>query len=88
MQALRQMNLQGVLVLDVPPGTPAARAGMQGIVRDGDGRLVIGDVITGLNGKAVRKEADLFDALDDCKVGGFGCGWVVGWAGRCHQPTS
>ena len=28
-QVLRQMGLEGVLVLDVPPGTPAAKAGMQ-----------------------------------------------------------
>lgn len=28
-QALRQMGLEGVLVLDVPPGTPADKAGMQ-----------------------------------------------------------
>lgn len=68
-QALRQMGVEGVLVLDVPPGTPAAKAGMQGIVRDGFGRLVIGDVIVGMNGKPVRKEADLFDILDGCKVG-------------------
>lgn len=29
MQALRQMGLEGVLVMDVPPGTPADKAGMQ-----------------------------------------------------------
>ena len=29
LQALRQMGLEGVLVLDVPPGTPADKAGMQ-----------------------------------------------------------
>ncbi|KAL4433043.1 hypothetical protein ABPG77_006470 [Micractinium sp. CCAP 211/92] len=68
-QALRQMGLEGVLVMDVPPGTPADKAGMQGIKRDGYGRIVIGDVIVGLNGKPVRKEADLFDTLDGCKVG-------------------
>ncbi|KAI7844814.1 hypothetical protein COHA_001694 [Chlorella ohadii] len=68
-QALRQMGLEGVLVMDVPPGTPADKAGMQGIVRDGFGRLVLGDVIVGMNGRPVKKEADLFDILDGCKVG-------------------
>lgn len=29
LQALRQMGLEGVLVLDIPPGTPADKAGMQ-----------------------------------------------------------
>ena len=28
-QALRQMGLEGVLVLDVPPGTPADKAGLK-----------------------------------------------------------
>lgn len=68
-QALRQMGIQGVLVLDVPPGTPAAKAGMEGITRDNYGRMTIGDVIVGMNGKPVRTEADLFDILDGCKVG-------------------
>jgi len=36
---------------------------LQGIVRDGFGRLVIGDVIVGMNGMPVRKEADLFGEL-------------------------
>lgn len=38
LQALRQMGLEGVLVLDVPPGTPADKAGMQvgGWVQGGD----------------------------------------------------
>eukprot|EP00887_Chlorella_sp_A99_P005565 scaffold1.g5565.t1 len=68
-QALRQLGLQGVLVLDVPPGTPATKAGIEGLRRDGYGRLTVGDVIIGMNGKQVRNEADLFNILDDCKVG-------------------
>jgi hypothetical protein len=54
------MGLQGVLVLDVPPGTPAAKAGLQGITRDDYGRMSIGDVIVGMNGKPVKSEGDLF----------------------------
>lgn len=68
-QALRQLNLEGVLVLDVPDGSPAFKAGMTGIRRDGFGRIVIGDVIVGLNGQKIRSEGELFDALDRCKVG-------------------
>ena len=37
--------------------------------RDSYGRLVLGDVIVGINGMPVKKEADLFDVLDSCKVG-------------------
>ncbi|GAB4823866.1 hypothetical protein N2152v2_010912 [Parachlorella kessleri] len=68
-QAVRQLGLTGVLVLDAPPGTPAANAGMQGTSRDDFGRLVLGDVIVGLKGRTVKSEKDLFDILDGCKVG-------------------
>ena len=40
----------------------------QGISRDATGRLVLGDVIVGVNGRPVRREGDLFDVLDSCKV--------------------
>lgn len=68
-QALRNMGIEGVLVLDVPPGGPASKAGMLGISRDATGRLVLGDVIVGVNGRPVHREGDLFDVLDSCKVG-------------------
>ena len=32
-QTLRQLGLEGVLVLEVPQGTPAAKAGLQGTFR-------------------------------------------------------
>ena len=68
-QALRQLNLEGVLILDVAQGSPAAKAGLKGISRDVYGRVLLGDIIVGLNGQPVKKEADLFDQLDRCKVG-------------------
>ena len=68
-QALRQLELEGVLILDVSKGSPAAKAGLQGISKDSFGRVVIGDVIVGFNGQAVKKEGDLFDMLDTSKVG-------------------
>lgn len=42
-------------------------------MRDGFGRLVIGDVIVALNGKPVRKEADLFGERCGCWGCGEGC---------------
>ncbi|KAG7672422.1 putative Protease Do-like 1, chloroplastic [Nannochloris sp. 'desiccata'] len=68
-QALRQLGLEGVLILDAPRGSPAAKAGLQGITKDNFGRVVIGDVIVGFNNKPVKSEGDLFDQLDKCKVG-------------------
>jgi S1-C subfamily serine protease len=68
-QALRQLGLEGVLILDAPRGSPAAKAGLQGISKDNFGRIIIGDVIVGFNNKPVKSEGDLFEQLDKCKVG-------------------
>ena len=68
-QALRQLQMEGVLILQVPPDSPAGQAGLQGISRDSYGRFLLGDVIVGINGKPVKKEGDLFDVLDSCKIG-------------------
>ena len=67
--ALRQLGLEGVLILDVPSGSPAAAAGMTGISRDSYGRLVLGDVIVAIDGKPVKNQGDLYDILDGLKVG-------------------
>lgn len=67
--ALRQLGLEGVLILDVPHGSPADTAGMTGISRDSYGRLVLGDIIVAIDGKPVKNQGDLFDILDQLKVG-------------------
>lgn len=67
--ALRQLGLEGVLILEVPSGSPAAAAGMIGISRDSYGRLVLGDIIVAIDGKTVKNQGDLFDILDGLKVG-------------------
>lgn len=58
-----------MLVLDVPQGTPAAAAGIRGTARDDRGRLVLGDIITSVDGKAVRSQKDLFALLDERRPG-------------------
>lgn len=68
-QTLRQIGEQGVLVLDVPEGTPAAAAGIRGTARDDRGRLVLGDIITSIDGSQIRSQKDLFEALDEKRPG-------------------
>ncbi len=60
---------KGVLVLDVPDGSPADEAGLRGTQRSGAGSVEFGDVIIELDGTEISNEADLFRALDDHKVG-------------------
>ena len=55
---------KGVLVLDVPKGSAAAKAGLQGSYRTDGGDVVLGDVIVGINGDLVETDLDLFRAID------------------------
>ncbi len=60
----------GVVVASVRPDTPAARAGLRGISRDPDtGRLVLGDIIVGINKTPIADYDDLYNALDALKKG-------------------
>lgn len=60
---------EGALVLEVVPGSGAARAGVQPTRRDRLGRIVPGDLIVAVDGKKVASVDDLFLALEDRKVG-------------------
>lgn len=68
-QVLERLGVEGVLVLEVPPGLPAHAAGLRPTHRDIFGDLVLGDVIVGMDGKPVRHAADVYDILDEHRVG-------------------
>ena len=59
----------GVLVLEVSPQSGAAEAGLQPTRRDQNGRLVLGDVIVSIDGKAIDSDDDLATVLEDYKAG-------------------
>mmetsp|Transcript_26592 Transcript_26592/g.87164 ORF Transcript_26592/g.87164 Transcript_26592/m.87164 type:complete len:506 (-) Transcript_26592:58-1575(-) len=66
---VQELGLGGVLVLDARPYGPAAKAGMRSTTRDEEGRLILGDVITSIDGRRVNNSTDLFRVLDKCSVG-------------------
>ncbi|XVE83962.1 hypothetical protein DITRI_Ditri16bG0131000 [Diplodiscus trichospermus] len=68
-QSVEQLGVSGVLVLDAPANGPAGKAGLKPTKRDAYGRLILGDIITSVNGKKVTKGSDLYRILDQCKVG-------------------
>ncbi|WCJ20972.1 DegP protease 1 [Euphorbia peplus] len=68
-QSVEQLGVSGVLVLDAPLNGPAGKAGLQSTKRDAYGRLILGDIITSVNGKKVTNGSDLYRILDQCKVG-------------------
>ncbi|CAL5186205.1 unnamed protein product [Lathyrus oleraceus] len=68
-QSVEQLGVSGVLVLDAPATGPAGKAGLQSTKRDAYGRLILGDIITSVNGKKVTNGSDLYRILDQCEVG-------------------
>lgn len=47
LQVLDQLGMEGVLILEVPAGTPAAAAALRPTYRDVFGDIVLGDIIVG-----------------------------------------
>ncbi|GMN42509.1 hypothetical protein TIFTF001_011712 [Ficus carica] len=68
-QSVEQLGLSGVLVLDAPATGPAGKAGLKATKRDSYGRLILGDIITSVNGTKVTSGSDLYRILDQCNVG-------------------
>jgi 2-alkenal reductase len=64
-EVARQNGIRGIVVQSVPPGSPAAQAGLAGI--DGQGRL--GDVIVAAEGKPVATVADMATVLERVGIG-------------------
>lgn len=48
---LAALGQEGVLVLEVPPGSAGAAAGLRHTHRDIFGDVILGDVIVGLDGR-------------------------------------
>ncbi|HEY8078161.1 MAG TPA: trypsin-like peptidase domain-containing protein [Labilithrix sp.] len=62
----RRVGVRGVVVLQVPPDSPAARAGIRGLVRTRRG-LALGDIVIGLDDKRIDGYDDLYTVLDTHK---------------------
>ena len=60
---------RGVLVLEVPPDSPASRAGLKGTKRTETGLIEIGDIIVKIGDVVIETEANLFQALEKMKPG-------------------
>ncbi len=67
--AVSRLGLEGVLILEVTPGSPADKAGLRPTKQDSFGNLILGDLIVAADGKPVRNVNDLFRVLDVREVG-------------------
>ncbi|MGB4704713.1 MAG: trypsin-like peptidase domain-containing protein [Candidatus Saccharicenans sp.] len=65
----RRLGVEGAIIYEVPRDSEAYQKGLRGLTRDRFGRLSIQDIIVGIDGKRVRSYDDLYNILDDYKVG-------------------
>jgi S1-C subfamily serine protease len=64
---VRALGIEGVYILNVQAGSGAQRAGLLGPRRNSDGQVIPGDIILAVNGKRVRRVAELLATLDNYK---------------------
>lgn len=67
--ALQNVNIDGILVHQLIEGGGAEAAGIQPLRRDRYGRILMGDIIESVDGKKVKNSNDLYDVLENRKVG-------------------
>jgi S1-C subfamily serine protease len=68
-QIAERLGVNGVLVVDVVPGSAAAKAGLRPTRREASGRVRLGDVITAIDGKKVLSPNELYLTLETYKIG-------------------
>ncbi|HHM11936.1 MAG TPA: trypsin-like serine protease [Planctomycetaceae bacterium] len=64
-----RIPVQGVLVINVARGSTAEKAGLRPTMRDEFGRIIIGDIVTEVDGEPVRSLNDLLDAFEKHQIG-------------------
>ena len=66
---VRRYRIEGLPLIQVYPGLPAAEAGMSGAYRNARGEVVLGDIITHIDGKPISSHDDYFSVLEARKPG-------------------
>lgn len=64
-----QSGIQGVPILRVEPNSPADKAGMEGLMRNAWGQIVLGDVIIGIDKQVTPNHDQLMSVLEKHKPG-------------------
>jgi S1-C subfamily serine protease len=59
----------GLIIIQVTPGGPAANAGLRGLVQTADGEIELGDIVTAIDGEKVTTSDDLYRILDKRQIG-------------------
>lgn len=64
----RRLNIEGVLIINVQPGSSAEKAGLRG-TRQVYGEIILGDIIVKLNDIKIADYNELRDQLDNYTIG-------------------
>lgn len=62
-------TLEGCLVAEVWPDSPALVAGIKATTMNSDGSIALGDLVTGVDGERVRQAEDLISAIEERNEG-------------------
>lgn len=66
---IQRYRIQGLPVVRVFSGLPAAEAGLRGVYRNARGDLLLGDIIVAINDKPVRSNDDFLSVIEAHKPG-------------------
>ncbi|MBC61974.1 MAG: peptidase, partial [Zetaproteobacteria bacterium] len=65
----RQLGLKGFIIRSVSPGSEAEKANLQGTKVDRYRNIILGDIIVEVSGKKINNYDDLYNELEDRKIG-------------------
>lgn len=63
-QHTKRLEMEGALILDVVPDSPAEKYGLRATEKDRKGNIILGDLINQINDEKISANADLFLALE------------------------
>ncbi len=64
----RRLEIEGLLIITIQPGSSADKAGLKG-TRRAYGKIILGDIITGINDTKIHGVDELRDQLENYKIG-------------------
>lgn len=68
-QHTQRLKMEGALIMDVVPDSPADKFGLRATEKDLKGNIILGDLITQINNEVISTNADLFLALEKYNPG-------------------
>lgn len=68
-QYIKDLDVQGAMILEVSPGSPAEKAQLNPTERNRRGEIIWGDIIIDIDGKNISSNKDLIETLKDYQPG-------------------